>query len=239
MQRITITAALLAASVTRRSSSPTPPRIRARWRATRGRILARSMSPLSACRTCWWCWSRRYQRARAIPLARSGLRARLKSRREHRAVLAPPARALLKHLYREDGNPHLFVGARNEALGDAAMSATLRRRNAAAHCMRSAFSTWAHEQTAHSNHVIEICLAHAVGSDVEKIYRRTDLFNNRRKLMEQWAAYCCSPPAMAGKTVVPWRLDDFRGIAVTGNAWLPSNPLKSTNCAGVTAQRQE
>ena len=156
-------------------------------------------------------------------------------------MLAPPALALLKHLYREDGNPHLFVGARNEALGDAAMSATLRRLdcNATVHGMRSAFSTWAHEQTAHSNHVIEICLAHAVGSDVEKIYRRTDLFNKRRKLMEQWAAYCCSPPAMAGKTVVPWRLDDFRGIAVTGNAWLPSNPLKSTNCAGVTAQRQE
>ena len=98
-----------------RNSSPTPPRIRARWRATRGRILARSMSPLSTCRTCWWCWSRRYQRARAIPLARSGLRAGLKSRREHRVPLAPPALALLKDLYREDGNP-LFVFARNEAL---------------------------------------------------------------------------------------------------------------------------
>ena len=48
-------------------------------------------------------------------------------------------------------NPYLFVGARNEALGDAAMSATRRRRNAAVHCMRPAFSTWAHEQTAHSN----------------------------------------------------------------------------------------
>lgn len=206
MQRITITAALLAASVTRRSSSPTPPRIRARWRATRGRILARSMSLLSTCRTCWWCWSRRYQRARAIPLARSGLRARLKSRREHRAVLAPPALALLKDLYREEGNPFLFVGARNEALGDAAISATLHRLgcNATVHGMRSAFSTWAHEQTAHSNHVIEMCLAHAVGTDIEKVYRRTDLFNKRRKLMEQWATYCCSPPAATG-AVLPLR----------------------------------
>jgi hypothetical protein len=93
-----------------RSSSPTPPRSRARWRATRGLILAET------CRTCWWCWSRRYQQARAIPLARSRLRARLKSRREHRAVLAPPALALLKHLYREDGNPHLFVGARKKPI---------------------------------------------------------------------------------------------------------------------------
>ena len=94
-------------------------------------------------------------------------------------------------------NPRLFIGVRNEALGDTAMSATLSRLgcNATVHGMRSAFSTWAHEQTAHSNHVIEMALAHAVGSDVEKVYRRTDLFNKRRKLMEQWATYCCSPPA--------------------------------------------
>ena len=71
--------------------------------------------------------------------------ARMKSRREHRVPLAPPALALLKHLYREDGNPHLFVGARNEALGDATMSATLHRLgcNETVHGMRSAFSTWA------------------------------------------------------------------------------------------------
>ena len=41
-------------------------------------------------------------------------------------------------------------------------------------------------------------------------YRRTDLCNKRRKLMEQWATYCCSPPAMAGKAVVPLVLDDSR-----------------------------
>ena len=59
--------------------------------------------------------------------------------------------------------------------------------------------TWAHEQTAHSNHVIEMALAHAVGTGIEKVYRRADLFNKRRKLMEQWAAYCCSPPAVTGR----------------------------------------
>ena len=135
----------------------------------------------------------------------------MKSRREHLAVLAPPVLALLKHLYREDGNPHLFVGARNEALGDAAMSATLRRLgcNATVHGMRSPFSTWAHEQTAYSNHVIEMCLAHAVGTDIEKIYQRTGLFNKRRKLMEQWAAYYYSPQAAAG-AVLPLRKERQR-----------------------------
>ena len=64
----------------------------------------------------------------------------------------------------------------NYPLADAAMAATLGRLgcNATVHGMRSAFSTWAHERTGHSNHVIEMCLAHTVGIDIEKAYRRTD-----------------------------------------------------------------
>ena len=82
------------------------------------------------------------------------------------------------------------------------MSATLKRlgRNETVHGFRSAFSTWAHEQTAHSSHTIEMCLAHAVGTEAEKAYRRTDLFEKRRKLMEAWARYVTSPPA-AGAVV--------------------------------------
>jgi integrase len=120
---------------------------------------------------------------------------RMKSRKEHRVPLSPQALALLKDLPREEGNPHLFIGARNAALGEAAMSATLKRlgRSETVHGFRSAFSTWAHEQSAHSAHTIEMCLAHAVGSEVEKAYRRTDLFEKRRKLMEQWARYVTSP----------------------------------------------
>jgi integrase len=129
--------------------------------------------------------------------------ARAKSHREHRVPLAQRALALLKDLYREEGNPFLFVVARNEARGDAAMSSTLYRLgcNATVHGMRLAFSTWAHEQTAHSNHVIEMALAHAVGTNIEKVYPRTDLFSKRRKLTEQWAAYCCSPSAVTGAVV--------------------------------------
>ena len=122
---------------------------------------------------------------------------RMKSRSRTACRSRPRQSRCSKELYREQDNPHLFIGARNAALGDAAMGATLRRLgySATVHGMRSAFSTWAHERTAHSNHSIEMCLAHAVGSDIEKVYRRTDLFNKRRKLMEQWATYCCSPPA--------------------------------------------
>jgi integrase len=130
---------------------------------------------------------------------------RMKSRREHRVPLAPQAMALLQGLYTESGNPHLFIGARRAVLGDAAMAATLRRlgRSETIHGFRSAFSTWAHERTAHSNHTIELCLAHAIGTEVEKAYRRTDLFQKRRAIMEAWARHCCSPPAAGA--VLPLR----------------------------------
>jgi integrase len=123
--------------------------------------------------------------------------ARMKARREHRVPLAPEAMALLESLPTEAGNPHLFIGARRAALGAAAMAAMLRQlgRRETIHGFRSAFSTWAHEHTAHSNYTIEMCLAHAVGSEVEKAYRRSDLFAKRRALMQAWAKYCTSPKA--------------------------------------------
>jgi hypothetical protein len=63
--------------------------------------------------------------------------------------------------------------------------------------MRSAFSDFAHERTSHANHTIELSLAHSVGSAIEKAYRRTELFDKRRKLMEAWAQFCMSPPRAA------------------------------------------
>ena len=130
---------------------------------------------------------------------------RMKSRREHRVPLSKEAAALLERLYREDGNLHVFIGARRASASHQVMARTLRRlghEGITVHGFRSAFSDWAHECTAHSNHVIELCLAHSVGTEAEKAYRRSDLFQKRRKLMEQWATFCCSPPA-AGETVVP------------------------------------
>ena len=55
---------------------------------------------------------------------------------------------------------------------------------------RSAFSDWAHEQTAHANHTIELSLAHNVGSDVERAYRRGPMLAKRVRLMADWARYC-------------------------------------------------
>ena len=60
------------------------------------------------------------------------------------------------------------------------------------HGFRSTFKTWASEETSHENIVTEMALAHAVGDDVEAAYRRGDLLQRRRALMDDWAAYCDS-----------------------------------------------
>jgi integrase len=83
-------------------------------------------------------------------------------------------------------------------------------RKEVVHGFRSAFSDWAHERTGHSNHAIEISLAHSVGSQAERAYRRGPMFDKRRKLMEEWARYCSTPPVAVDKTetkkvVVPLR----------------------------------
>ncbi|MBR1164245.1 integrase arm-type DNA-binding domain-containing protein [Bradyrhizobium elkanii] len=60
------------------------------------------------------------------------------------------------------------------------------------HGFRSTFKDWASEQTSYANEVSEMALAHVVGDKVENAYRRSDLFEKRRLLMEDWAAFCGS-----------------------------------------------
>jgi integrase len=71
------------------------------------------------------------------------------------------------------------------------------------HGFRSSFRDWAAEQTAYPEIVAEMALGHQVGSAVERAYRRSDLFDRRRRLMADWANYCASPAA--GGEVVPIR----------------------------------
>ncbi len=131
---------------------------------------------------------------------------RMKARREHRVPLAPQVIELLEGLPREANNPFLFIGSRPGAgLSETALAATLKRVgcDATVHGFRSSFSDWAHERSAFSNHEIELSLAHAIGSDVERAYRRGDMLDRRRKLMAAWARYCTTPSAAGA--VVPLR----------------------------------
>ena len=62
--------------------------------------------------------------------------------------------------------------------------------DATTHGFRSAFRDWAGETTAFPHEVAEMALAHAIGNRVEAAYRRGDLFEKRRALMDAWCAYC-------------------------------------------------
>jgi integrase len=69
------------------------------------------------------------------------------------------------------------------------------------HGFRSTFSTWAAERTNYSFEVRELALAHSVGSQVERAYQRSDLFDRRRRLMQDWAEFCAAPAAASGEVV--------------------------------------
>ena len=56
------------------------------------------------------------------------------------------------------------------------------------HGMRWSFRDWC-SQTGVAREVAEAALAHKVRSQAEAAYRRTDLFERRRRLMNDWAAY--------------------------------------------------
>ena len=119
--------------------------------------------------------------------------ARMKAGKEHKVPLSPRVVEILDNLPREADNEFVFIGERaGRPIGDRAMFITLRemRPGNTVHGFRSTFVDWAHERTAFDNTVIEMALAHAVGTAVERAYRRTDLFDKRRALMETWAAFC-------------------------------------------------
>jgi integrase len=58
------------------------------------------------------------------------------------------------------------------------------------HGFRSTFRDWASERTNYPRDVAEMALAHAIGDKVEAAYRRSDLFEKRRRLMTDWATFC-------------------------------------------------
>jgi integrase len=153
---------------------------------------------------------------------------RMKGSKAHNVPLAPTVTALLRSLYREEGNPYVFLGAKRSAsLSNMAMTNVIRRmnedrskqglpryvdpqqgnRDISVHGMRAAFRDWCSEQTNFPREVCEMALAHAIDSKVEAAYRRGELLKKRRQLAESWARYCFSPPVQkADRTVVPLRL---------------------------------
>lgn len=130
---------------------------------------------------------------------------RMKAGKEHRVPLSPRAVEILTEA-RALGTETVFSGAAGGPLSGMAMAMLLRRMGleVTVHGFRSAFRDWAAERTGYSHEVAEMALAHTIGNAVERAYRRGDLFEKRRRLMDDWAAYCASP-ATAGAEVTPIR----------------------------------
>ena len=124
---------------------------------------------------------------------------------EHRIPLCSRAIAILKQL--EQAKParskFLFPGnVRGKPLSNMAMSMQLKRMKRAditVHGFRSTFRDWASEQTSFPHEVCEMALAHTIGNKAEAAYRRGDLFDKRRSLMDAWEKYCS--PSKSGKVV--------------------------------------
>ena len=130
---------------------------------------------------------------------------RMKAAKEHRVPLSPRAVAILESL-QPLGSEWLFPGAKGNKLSGMAMAMAMRRMkvDATVHGFRSGFRDWAAECTGYAHEVAEMALAHTIENKVERAYRRGDLFDKRRRLMDDWATYCATPKAADGK-VTPIR----------------------------------
>jgi integrase len=122
---------------------------------------------------------------------------RMKAGKEHRVPLSGRALDILKEIRsgREaSADAFLFPGGKpGKPLSNMAFLMLLRRMDRAdltAHGFRSSFRDWCAERTSFPAEVAEMALAHAVGDKVEAAYRRGDLFDKRRRLMDAWAEFC-------------------------------------------------
>jgi integrase len=122
---------------------------------------------------------------------------RMKSDREHRVPLSDRAVEILKTLPQR--GVHVFTGTNRRPLSNMAMLELLRGMSPGhtVHGFRSTFRDWAAERTNYPEFVVEMALAHAVGDDVVKAYKRTDLFTRRTRLMKQWADFLAKPRPLA------------------------------------------
>ena len=121
---------------------------------------------------------------------------RMKGDAEHRQPLCDAALAVLGEARKlEDRSGLVFPSprTRGRAMSDMTLTKVLRSTGLAertvVHGFRSSFRDWASERTNAAHAVMELCLAHTVGSAVEQAYARSDLLEKRRRLMEQWGQF--------------------------------------------------
>ena len=118
---------------------------------------------------------------------------RMKAKRDHRVPLCRRATEVLDaaQTLGDGSGPLVFPNGDGTPLPEKKLRRLLQDRSIAAvpHGFRSTFRDWAAERTNHPREVVEAALAHMVHNKVEAAYARSDLFERRRRLMDEWAAY--------------------------------------------------
>lgn len=120
---------------------------------------------------------------------------RMKSKRPHTVPLTDAGRAVLEKVepLRGEGD-YIFPGMRRGCpLSENSLLQLLQKRlkrNCTTHGFRSSFRDWAGDMSNAPREVAEAALAHAVGDETERAYRRSDALQKRSALMAEWARYC-------------------------------------------------
>ena len=125
---------------------------------------------------------------------------RMKARQAFSIPLPKQAIELLQALPRIVGSSYLFPGTgKSGAMGRSAFLNLLRALelpNITTHGFRATFRTWASERTPYSREVCELSLAHDERDQTEAAYSRSDLIEKRRELLQAWANFATTPPAV-------------------------------------------
>ena len=126
---------------------------------------------------------------------------RMKAGREHRVPLSAACIELLRKLEEIRLSGWVFSGRLvGRPLETNACFSVLRRMgrgDITVHGFRSTFRDWCAELTDYPNEVAEMALAHTLSNKVEAAYRRGDLIDKRRQMMEDWASFCAKPQSKA------------------------------------------
>ena len=117
---------------------------------------------------------------------------RMKAKKEHRVPLCKRSLEILEIARAMDPNSKYLFSKNGKKLSNMAMPMMLRRAkvDATVHGFRSTFRDWVSEETTHSSEVAEMALAHTIANTVERSYRRKDLIEKRRLLLNEWQDYC-------------------------------------------------
>jgi integrase len=131
--------------------------------------------------------------------------ARTKGGREHRIPLSRRAIEILEEMQELRRSEFVFPGVKScKPMSVTTMADQLRRLkvDATVHGFRSAFRDWAGERTSFPREVAEAALAHLVGDEVERAYRRGDALEKRRQIMNEWESHCSAGSAPLGPAKV-------------------------------------